>query len=225
MSNVYVQSMLDQRVIEISGGHANFTAVTGATLDADNAGVSFLSPPSATVLVQEAGYQLWNFVSVSDRDPKTFYIESGLGTGLVIDLESAIDTQSDRGPELVLRKQTGATSQQWKISAPEANDYYFIQSASNPDYVIDIRQEEPEPGTVQLFRQKKKNAENQLWRQVQPYVNILLHAPPSLIGPSVIYFAGGRVQFSPGNDGAKGTTVVGNPFGLSNYPGGLGKPT
>jgi len=227
MSNIYIQSRLKQKVIEIRGGRADFVPQAGASLDADNTGSDFstgLSSPTA--LTQTAGYQLWNFVKSNDIIPVSYFIESSLNSDLVIDLEGGIiDTQSERGPALVLNRKTGATSQHWEFTPPDANGYFFIQSRWDSRYVIDIREEDPVPGTIQVFRQKNANTENQLWRSTLPYVDLVLHAPPSLIGPSVIYFGGGRVQIIPGNDPALGTTVVGNPFGLTDYPGGLGKPT
>jgi hypothetical protein len=214
MTGFYVQSMLANKVIEVPADLAE----VGAALDASAIAKNYFSVPTSAE-TQAAGYQLWNLSSVAGFGSPCFF-ESALDGNLVIGFKGVIDPESERGPELQLStKNNGDTSQLWQLS-PHDDDYFFIQSVRNPDYVIDIREGLPDRDTVQVFRKKTKNLQNQLWRTVPFYVDITAHIGPSLSGPVVIYFNGGKVLILPGNDPAKGTTVVGSPFG-PNFPGGL----
>jgi hypothetical protein len=213
MTGFYVQSMLASKVIEVPGA----LPVVGASLDASVIANSYFSVPTSAE-TQGAGYQLWNLSPGGFEEPCLF--ESAMDGNFVISLADLIDPESERGPALQLsRKNMGDTGQLWQLS-PHGDGYFFIQSVRNPDYVIDIREGFPEPDTIQVFRRKKKNLQNQLWRTVPFYVDVTTHIGPSLSGPVVIYFNGGKVLILPGNDPADGTTVVGSPFGL-NFPGGL----
>jgi hypothetical protein len=216
MSGIYVQSLQFGKVIEIRGAPAS--AEVDAPLDANPIKQHFFSP----LPIQNVEYQLWNIVEpVTQVSANPFFIESALPGNLVIDITGGIiDPQSDRGPALQLNtKKNGKNSQLWQLSPGPVyggTAYYFIQSLLNPHYVIDIREEKPGPGTVQVYRMKKTNTENQLWTMT-PYIQVSV-ANPSIVNPAIIYFPGGRVLTSPG---VGPTITVGNPYGSSAFPGGF----
>ncbi len=214
MTGFYVQSMLSSKVIEVPAD----LPVAGASLNASAIAKSYFSVPTGAE-TQAAGYQLWNLSSGRYEEPCFF--ESAMDGNLVISLAGLIDPELERGPALQLSpKNNDDTGQLWQLS-PHDDGYFFIQSVRNPDYVIDIREGFPEPDTIQVYRKKTRHLQNQLWRTVPFYIDVTTRIGPSLSGPVVIYFNGGKVLILPGNDPGKGTTVVGSPFG-ANFPGGLG---
>jgi hypothetical protein len=131
-----------------------------------------------------------------------------LNNGLVISITGeSIDTGSERGPPLELGPKTENISQLWEMSTPDAAGYSFIHSVLDPQYVIDIRESQPQPGTLQVYRMKTRHTQNQLWRIMLLFTDVEVHAPPLSDWATA---------------GSSGITVVGNPFGLPEYPGGLG---
>jgi hypothetical protein len=218
--SIYVQSLQPGKVIEINGAPAS--AEVGAPLDANQVKQDVVSP----LPIQNVDYQLWNFVPGNIVEPPTqvsatpFFIESALPGNLVIEIKGGIiDPQSDRGPPLQLNTNNGTNGQLWQLSPGRSYGsiaYYFIRSLLNPQYVIDIREEKPDPGTIQVFRMKQTNNDNQLWTQT-PYIQVFV-VNPSIVNPAVIYFPGGRVLTSPG---IGPTVTVGNPYGIANFPGGF----
>jgi hypothetical protein len=186
MSEVFIQTLLDGDVIDVQGAKA----ASGTPLDAYpiKINVSGPTPPTPAQLTNAAN-QLWTFVAGPISG--SFFIQSQIGTDLVIDITGA--TAASGTPIQVYTKKPTSNSaeineaknQLWNWTAVDEPHksgqlymtYYMIQSLLDTNLVVDIKGASTGSGSLlQVYTKKPtattddfNNAKNQLWSQVQTY--------------------------------------------------------
>jgi ricin-type beta-trefoil lectin protein len=174
--SVFIQSLLAQSVVDVQGAKA----VAGTLLDAYPIKFTPSTTPPTPNQLSNAANQLWQFVA--GPLPGSFFIESQLGSDLVIDIQGGKAVSGAPVQIYPKKAASDAKSQLWTLlwvfepTLPgqlRGFGYLMIQSVLDSNLVVDITGASAEPGTLlQVYAKKPtgrmedfNNAKNQLWSQ------------------------------------------------------------
>jgi len=183
--SIFIQGLLDGSVIDVEDNKTT----AGTPLDAYPMKFAPGGTPPTAAQLSNAANQLWTFADGPIKN--SFFIESSLGTNLVIDIKGAKNA-SGTPVQTYTKKPTGTTAQNddaknqlWNwvaVDQPGSGllhmTYYMIQSLLDDNLVIDIVGASTKAGTLlQVYTKKStgttaqfNEAKNQLWSQVPTYI-------------------------------------------------------
>jgi hypothetical protein len=191
MNAIFIQSMLDDDVVDVQGAKA----AAGTPLDAFPAKITWDPsgyPPPTPEQLAHAANQLWTFVPSPVKG--SFFIESQLDSNLVMDVKGA-KAAPGTPIQVYTKKPTSnpeeideAKNQLWywiEVDPPHNNGLggdpgYMIESLLDADLVVDITGASTNAGTLlQVYTKKPtgtadefESAANQLWTQVPTYYGV-----------------------------------------------------